>query len=209
MYYKQKNLSDCNGTRTYNHLVCKWTLDHLVKLAKWSSCVVYTYLYGGFDCMFLSCHVRISEWITLYSYLNVTELLARNRHDIWSLSDCNGTRMHRTDKYSQHSSNIWLVWVNGWVIVYELFVFGFDSRCCHLNSAITPVWSKEFLDIQATIECGFTLKYVRGMIRTYRLVSILPLLSKVYERVIYEQTPNYFEPFFSEILCGLKKAHSK
>ena len=117
--------------------------------------------------------------------------------------------MHRTDKSSQHSSNIWLVWVNGWVIVYELFVFGFDSRCCHLNSAITPVWSKEFLDIQATIECGFTLKYVRGMIRTYRLVSILPLLSKVYERVIYEQTPNYFEPFFSEILCGLKKAHSK
>ena len=28
-------------------------------------------------------------------------------------------------------------------------------------------WSKEFLDIQATIECGFTLKRVRDMIRTY------------------------------------------
>ena len=27
--------------------------------------------------------------------------------------------------------------------------------------------SKEFLDIQATIECGFTLKSVRDMIRTY------------------------------------------
>ena len=27
--------------------------------------------------------------------------------------------------------------------------------------------SKEFLDIQATIECGFTLKRVRDMIRTY------------------------------------------
>ena len=27
--------------------------------------------------------------------------------------------------------------------------------------------SKEFLDIQATIECGFTLKCVRDMIRTY------------------------------------------
>ena len=25
--------SDCNGTRTYNHLVCKRTLNHLVKLA--------------------------------------------------------------------------------------------------------------------------------------------------------------------------------
>ena len=29
----------------------------------WLSCVVSTYLYGAFDCMFLSCHVRVSEWI--------------------------------------------------------------------------------------------------------------------------------------------------
>ena len=29
------------------------------------------------------------------------------------------------------------------------------------------VSSKEFLDIQATIECGFTLKRVRDMERTY------------------------------------------
>ena len=30
-----------------------------------------------------------------------------------------------------------------------------------------PVSSKEFLDIQATIECGFTLKRVCDMIKTY------------------------------------------
>ena len=30
------------------------------------------------------------------------------------------------------------------------------------------VSSKEFLDIQTTIECGFTLKRVYEMIRTYR-----------------------------------------
>ena len=35
------------------------------------------------------------------------------------------------------------------------------------TSDIAPVSSKEFLDIQATIECGFTLKRVRDMIRTY------------------------------------------
>ena len=40
--------------------------------------------------------------------------------------------MHRTDKYSQHSSIIWLVWLNGWVFVYELSGCGFESRCCHL-----------------------------------------------------------------------------
>ena len=56
-------LSDCNGTRTHNHLVRKRTLNHLAKLAKWLSCAVSTYLYGAFDCVFLSCHVRVWEWI--------------------------------------------------------------------------------------------------------------------------------------------------
>ena len=41
--------------------------------------------------------------------------------------------MHRTDKYSQHSSIIWPVWLNGWVFVYELNGCGFESRCSHLN----------------------------------------------------------------------------
>ena len=56
-------LSDCNGTRTNNHLVRKRTINHLAKLAKWLSCAVSTYLYGAFDCMLLSCHVRVWEWI--------------------------------------------------------------------------------------------------------------------------------------------------
>ena len=33
----------------------------LAKLAKLLSCVVCTYLYGAFDCMLVSCHVRVSE----------------------------------------------------------------------------------------------------------------------------------------------------
>ena len=41
-------LSDSNWTRTQNHLVPKRTLNHLVKLAKWLSCVLSTYLCGGF-----------------------------------------------------------------------------------------------------------------------------------------------------------------
>ena len=37
--------------------------------------------------------------------------------------------------------------------------------------------NKEFLDIQATIECGFTLKRVRGMTRTYsQLIRLLSLI---------------------------------
>ena len=64
------NLSVCNGTRTHNHSVRKRTLNHLAKLAKWLSCVVSTYLYGAFDCIFLSCHVRILECIHT-KWLNV------------------------------------------------------------------------------------------------------------------------------------------
>ena len=56
-------LSDCDGTRTHNHLVRKRTINHLAKLVKWLSCALSTYLYGAFDCMFLSCHVRVWEWI--------------------------------------------------------------------------------------------------------------------------------------------------
>ena len=32
---------------------------------------------------------------------------------------------------------------------------------------MAPASSKEFLDIQATVECGFTLKLVRDMIKSY------------------------------------------
>ena len=57
------SLSDSNGIQTHNHFVSKKTLNHLVKLAKWLSCVVSTHLHDAFDCMLLSCHVRVSEWI--------------------------------------------------------------------------------------------------------------------------------------------------
>ena len=43
------------------------------------------------------------------------------------------SHMHHTDKYLQHSSIIWPVWQIGWVFVYELSAFGFESCCSHLN----------------------------------------------------------------------------
>ena len=43
------------------------------------------------------------------------------------------SQMHRTGKYSEHSSIIWPVWLNGWVFVYELSGCGFESSCSHLN----------------------------------------------------------------------------
>ena len=38
----------------------------------------------------------------------------------------------------------------------------------------------------------------------YRLVSIMPLVSKVFEKQLYE----YIEHFLNQLLCGFRKAHS-
>ena len=39
------------------------------------------------------------------------------------------------------------------------------------TSDFAPASSTEFLDIHAAIECGFTLKRIRGMIRTYSQIK--------------------------------------
>ena len=75
-----------------------------------------------------SCHVTYTfqSESTLYSCLNVKELLAQSRRKIWSLSDWNWTRTHnhlihkRTLNY-------------GWEFVYELSGCGFESSCMTLN----------------------------------------------------------------------------
>ena len=42
----------------------------------------------------------------------------------------------------------------------------------------------------------------------YRPVSVLPLLSKVFEKIIHDQLYQYLENFLSELLCGFRKARS-
>ena len=61
------NLSDCSRTRTHNHLVCRWTLNHLAELAKRLSCLVGTYLWDidslpyvgifGLKCYKINCRI--------------------------------------------------------------------------------------------------------------------------------------------------------
>ena len=71
---------------------------------------------------------------TLYSCLNVNELLAQNRYGIWSLSGCNRTQIHNhlvCKRTLNHLAK--LVWLNGWVFIYELSVCGFKCCCSHLN----------------------------------------------------------------------------
>ena len=73
-----------------------------------------------------SCHVTYES--TLYSCLNVKELLVRSRREIWSLSDCNWncTQNHLVRKRTlNHLAKRTL----GGVFVYELSGSGFGSSC--------------------------------------------------------------------------------
>ena len=42
----------------------------------------------------------------------------------------------------------------------------------------------------------------------YRPVSVLPLLSKIYERLIFDQLSQHANKVLSKLLCGFRKAHS-
>ena len=42
----------------------------------------------------------------------------------------------------------------------------------------------------------------------YRPISILPAISKVFERVLFSQLNGFVEPKFSKLLCGFRKGHS-
>ena len=87
------SLNDCNGTRTHNHFVCKWKLNHLANLATGLSSVASTYLCSALDCVVIISRAcfRVNP---LYSCLNGKEFLAWNRRNIGSLSDYNGTLIH-------------------------------------------------------------------------------------------------------------------
>ena len=141
------SLIDSTGIRTHNHLVLKRTLNYLAKVAKWLSCVLSTYLHGGFDCMLLLL-VGMRVWILLLSLkLPIWRLLqARSSFTFRQTTECRFTlklvrdmtitcsQMHHTDRNLQYSSVIWLVWLNDWVSAYEQSGCGSESRFCHLNT---------------------------------------------------------------------------
>ena len=60
----------------------------------------------------------------------------------------------------------WPVWLNGWLFIYKLNGCSFESRCGHLNFRYHVCFVQEVPDIQATIECKFTLKRAIEMIIT-------------------------------------------
>ena len=70
-------------------------------------------------------------------------------------------------KWLQGDLNPQPVFINElWVFVYDISGCGFEFRCSHLNFRYRACFEHRVPYIQATIECGFTLKRVRDKIRT-------------------------------------------
>ena len=128
------SLNECNLTWTYDHLVCKQTLNRLAKLAKLLSCVVSTYPYVAFDC-YNHVSYMLQGGSTLYSFLNVKELVAQSRFEILRLCDCNwtGTRKDllpkRTCKYLAKLAK----WLSCVVSIYLYGAFDSILLSCHVR----------------------------------------------------------------------------
>ena len=60
------------------------------------------------------------------------------------------------------------------------------------NASITPVFKKGD----------------RNFKDNYRPVSILPYISKIFERCIFCQLSNFMDQFLSKYLCGFRKGYS-
>ena len=84
------------------------------------------------------------------------------------------------------------------------FPFHFLTNC--INEAIK---NKEFLD---SLKLSNTVPVHMNKDPTdktnYRPVSILPLLSKVFEKLMHIKLYDYMENILNQLLCGLRKARS-
>ena len=124
-----------------NRLVCKQRLNHLGKLAKWLSRVVSTYLYGSFACMFLSCHTRVLEWIHTQSCLNFKELLAQNKHEIWSSSDCNRTGTHDQLVCKRTLNHLANNWAGLWILICTVYLIVRSCQATYVFQSESTLYS--------------------------------------------------------------------
>ena len=84
--------------------------------------------------------------------------------------------------------------------IYSSFIIAVISNC--ILSDIFPPNLKD-ADITPTFKKGDRL-----LKTNYRPISILPTLSKIYEKVLHIQIYEYFNTIFSKFLCGFRKGIS-
>ena len=139
---------------------------------------------------------------TLFSYLNVKRLLARNRCNIWSLSDCNGTRIHK-HLISKETLNHLAKLPNGlsciliWVLIctvrltvcfyHVTYVFQSESRLYRYVN-VKELSYQNRPDIGSLIDCNTTQTYNHLVCKRalYHLAELAKGLSCAVSTYLYE-----------------------
>ena len=110
--------------------------------------------------------------------------------------------MHHTDKYSQHRSTIWLVWLNGWITRFKPSVFWIS-----LLSLKLQIWhllrARSSLAFRQAIECGFILNLVGDMIITYSQMHHIDRYSQ-HSSVIWPVWVNGWVFNYKLSVCGFE-----
>ena len=97
------------------------------------------------------------------NYLNVKELLAQNRHDIWNLKDCNGTQTHNLLVRKRTHSHLAKL-AKCLSCVGSIYLYGALTACFYhiryafivnLRSVIWPVWLIFLVFVNELSECRF------------------------------------------------------
>ena len=150
------NGNNCNWTRTQNDLARN---EHSTIWPNWpKDCVVFWVLICTVHLTACSLHVTYAfqREYTLYICLNAKELLSRSRRKIWSLCDCN---WFQPQNYlvRKWTLTIWPNWPNDWGVFWVLI--------CTVQLTV------------CSCSCGFTLKQVSHMARTYRLMARLLIVA--------------------------------
>ena len=146
-------------------------------------------------------HSRLSShsaWQTIMKYRNHPSI-----NIIWHFSK-------RYSSFIFHKLKKILYWKKSedWVLRKLFRKPIFQSKCRTYLSSIQ--WSHMFIKISCNFQtckckCKCNTKGNRNQKDNYRPISILPIISKIFEKLICRQLSNHFDNIFSKFQCGFRK----
>ena len=156
-------------TRAYSqiHRTSKYPQDSSMIPLVWLNGWVFVYKLGGCrlesSCSHLlfRCRVCLEQRVPWHSGKDAVSIHSETH--TWYDKNI----QQRTDKYSQHSSIICPVCLNGWVFVYKLSGCGFKSSCSQLNFKFRACFEQGVPWHSEEYRVCIHSKRVRDMTRTY------------------------------------------
>ena len=118
------------------------------------------------------------------------------------------SQMHRTDKYSQHSSIIWPVWPNGWVFVYQLSGCEIEPSCSHLNFRFRACFDQGVPWYSGNYRVWIHSECLRDMIKTYSQMHRTDKCSQ-HSSIIWAVWPNGWLFIYELSSCGFESSCSR